>query len=166
MKKSSLRQTSKEWINGFGDQKSKLDQLISQQVHSLIHYFKTDKQLIIGAYKPLKDEVVWNKAFDLDEKILVSYPEMTLENSLVYKVGDQVVEPSLLLVPGLMFSENGYRLGRGGGYFDRFLKEFKGVAVGVIYTKWIGEIPVESHDIPVHGVVTEAGWRIYKSEES
>lgn len=165
MEKSQLRKLAKEWIKDLGDQKEVLDQQISQHINSLIHDFKTGKQLFIGAYRPMKDEVVWDKAFAKSEDIIVSYPVMTPDKSLIYLAGDLEVTPDILLVPGLMFSPEGYRLGRGGGYFDRFLPKFKGRAFGITYEKRIGEVPFEAHDVQVDGLVTEAGWRIYKSEE-
>ena len=62
----------------------------------------------------------------------------------------------LVLVPGIAFTPNGYRIGYGRGYFDRFLAGFPGVKVGLAYELQIIEgFPAEPHDAPVDLVVTE-----------
>lgn len=66
------------------------------------------------------------------------------------------VEIQLVLVPGLAFDRCGWRLGYGGGYFDRFLKDFRGVSVGVVFQALLLEsIPHGEHDVPMHWLATE-----------
>ena len=68
---------------------------------------------------------------------------------------------ALILIPALAFDENGYRLGYGGGYYDRFLSSLREVeiphtAVGLTYAVCRAEaLPRESHDIPVHTIIDE-----------
>ena len=67
-------------------------------------------------------------------------------------------EVQLVLAPGLAFDRSGWRLGYGGGYFDRFLKDFRGVSVGVVYRALLLKaLPHGKHDIPVNWLVTENG---------
>ena len=66
------------------------------------------------------------------------------------------------LVPGLAFDRAGYRLGYGGGYYDRFLASFGGVSIGLARCPLLlddlrGLGLVEAHDRPVDLVVTEGG---------
>ncbi|HKM17958.1 MAG: 5-formyltetrahydrofolate cyclo-ligase [Firmicutes bacterium] len=71
-------------------------------------------------------------------------------------VRDQGVDPGeidLILVPGLAFNSQGYRLGYGGGYYDRFLPQVKGFAVGLCYPPLLREIPVEPWDQAVDCVL-------------
>lgn len=63
---------------------------------------------------------------------------------------------SVCIVPGLSFDPEGYRLGFGGGYYDRFLSTYTGVSAGLCYgsfVKW--ELPRESFDIAVNLLVTD-----------
>lgn len=65
-------------------------------------------------------------------------------------------EKSLCIVPGLSFDAKGYRLGKGGGYYDRFLKDFKGTSAGLCYHSFFKlQLSAESFDIPVDIIVTE-----------
>ena len=60
------------------------------------------------------------------------------------------------LVPGLAFDETGNRLGRGMGYFDRILRDVRGVKIALAYDfQLLKEVPVEAHDAPLDFIVTE-----------
>ena len=62
----------------------------------------------------------------------------------------------LCLVPGLSFDLQGYRLGFGKGYYDRFLDEFGGVTVGICYAKYtLKQLPRGAHDRRTDIIVTE-----------
>lgn len=65
-------------------------------------------------------------------------------------------EIDLMLVPGVAFTAAGARLGRGRGYYDRYLSQpaFRGAKVGVCYAHQLAsEIPVEPHDVRMDLVV-------------
>lgn len=67
----------------------------------------------------------------------------------------------LVLVPGLAFDALGYRLGRGGGYYDRFLESLappRPILCGVCFAcQIVPKIPWEPHDARVDFVMSEAG---------
>ena len=64
-------------------------------------------------------------------------------------------EINLLIVPGLAFTRDGYRLGFGGGYYDRFLSGYNGSTASLAFEcQLMDKVPTELHDIPVHQVVT------------
>ena len=69
------------------------------------------------------------------------------------------VKPDMLFVPLLAFDAGCYRLGYGGGYYDRTLAGFTSVrAFGLAFSAQLVDImPREPHDIPLHGVLTEEG---------
>jgi 5-formyltetrahydrofolate cyclo-ligase len=72
----------------------------------------------------------------------------------------QVVRPSALLVPLVGFDSRGYRLGYGGGFYDRTLAALrpKPLAIGVGYELGrLATIHPQPHDIPMDALVTEAG---------
>ena len=66
--------------------------------------------------------------------------------------------PSICLVPGLAFTRDGFRLGYGGGYYDRFLAGYGGVTVGLAYACQLrAALPCAPHDVPMRYVLTEDG---------
>ncbi|RVT96423.1 5-formyltetrahydrofolate cyclo-ligase [Rhodovarius crocodyli] len=68
-------------------------------------------------------------------------------------------EPDWFLVPLLAFDARGYRLGYGGGYYDRTLaRAGHARRIGVAYAgQQVESVPVGAHDMPLHAVATEAG---------
>ena len=62
----------------------------------------------------------------------------------------------ICVVPGLGFDAEGYRLGYGKGYYDRFLKSFSGTSVGLCYSSCVKfKLPRSEYDMPVDMIVTE-----------
>lgn len=65
---------------------------------------------------------------------------------------------TLCVLPGLSFSPSGARIGYGKGYYDRFLSNFEGIAVGVAPECMLSlSIPTEPTDLPVSMIFTERG---------
>jgi len=81
--------------------------------------------------------------------------------------------PDLLLVPCVGFDADGYRLGYGGGYYDRTLASWPGetapVTVGVAYESCridAGLLAREAHDLPLDAIVTEAGCHLVQTRRA
>jgi 5-formyltetrahydrofolate cyclo-ligase len=74
--------------------------------------------------------------------------------------GTEIVQPDAVLAPMNGYDAQGYRLGYGGGYFDRTLAALapKPLSVGVTYSALrLATIHPQPHDVPMDFVVTEAG---------
>jgi 5-formyltetrahydrofolate cyclo-ligase len=74
------------------------------------------------------------------------------------------VSPDIVFVPLLGFDDEGYRIGYGGGFYDRTLAHLKQtkkiVAVGLAYaSQHVPYIPREPHDVPLDWILTEEGPR-------
>lgn len=66
------------------------------------------------------------------------------------------VTPDWLFVPGLGFGLDGKRLGRGKGYYDRYLENSQALKIGIAWSGQLNEeIPVESHDSHMDFIITE-----------
>lgn len=65
----------------------------------------------------------------------------------------------LIVVPGLAFDRRGYRVGRGKGFYDRFLaqQDFQGLRCALCFHEQLltEDIPAEPHDIPMNLVITD-----------
>jgi 5-formyltetrahydrofolate cyclo-ligase len=71
-----------------------------------------------------------------------------------------------IVVPGVAFSEDGHRLGRGGGYYDATLLEMPRAArIGVAFdVQVVPTLPREPHDAPLDALVTEARTLVFRRE--
>lgn len=80
--------------------------------------------------------------------------------------GDQV-RPDLVIVPGLAFDGDGYRVGYGGGYYDRCLAGWPGAARYGYAFAWqrVDRVPREPHDVPVDALVTDGGVEYFRPPE-
>ena len=100
----------------------------------------------IGKYE-IKEPVI---------KLGVRSEELGVDNSVTEpeSVGNNVPF-DFILVPGVGFNPNGYRLGRGKGYYDKFLSKYSNLfTVGVCFREqFYLDIPTEPHDIPMHKVI-------------
>ena len=101
-----------------------------------------DQNMIFRKWKA-KDDLVQNKYGILQPK-------------------EDVIEdyPAMIIVPLVGFSKLGYRLGYGGGYYDRFIeaknKADKIITVGFGYTfQEVDNLPIESHDQKLNWILTE-----------
>ena len=127
---------------------------------SFPHEFQT-QELIEQALKDGK-KVLIPKTYPKGRMDFVVYdPQQLVKTSfgLLEPQGDlEVVDASqidLIHVPGLAFTREGYRIGYGGGYYDRYLKHFTGHTLSTIYPCQIRDFIPEDHDIPVQEVLID-----------
>ena len=67
-------------------------------------------------------------------------------------------EMDFMVVPAVAFDRDGYRLGHGGGHYDRILARSRAFKVGTVFDFQVYEhLPRQIHDQCVHLVITEAG---------
>lgn len=81
-------------------------------------------------------------------------------HGIPFPLAGPFVVPAIVLLPLVAFDPQGFRLGYGGGYFDRTLATLvpRPVAIGVGFELGkVDDIRPQAHDIPLDLVVTEAG---------
>lgn len=59
----------------------------------------------------------------------------------------------LMIVPGVIFNEDGYRIGYGGGYYDKYLSTHQGHSLSLLYPFQLKSFNPESHDIKVETLI-------------
>ncbi len=82
--------------------------------------------------------------------------------------GDRIV-PDLMLIPLLAYDDFGYRLGYGGGFYDRTILNFKQNVEKKIFTvglafscqKYSGKLPIDKNDKKIDSVLTEKGFKFF-----
>jgi len=163
LRRMSLNQTQ----NATKDQKDLDGQLLA---------FLSQQSGIWASYRPLMGEVSPEPATQKCHHIQWAYPRVNNQNLEFYQepefwvkgaFGIQEPDPSRCklisiqeltgcLVPGLSFDRHGTRLGRGLGYFDRALSEFKGIKVGLIFATQMSTetLPCESYDVIMDYIIT------------
>ena len=127
---------------------------------SFPHEFQT-QELIEQALRDCR-KVLIPKTYPKGRMDFVVYdPQQLVKTSfgLLEPQGDlEVVDVSqidLIHVPGLAFTTEGYRIGYGGGYYDRYLKHFSGNTLSTVYPCQIRDFIPEDHDIPVQEVLVD-----------
>ncbi|MDR2040762.1 MAG: 5-formyltetrahydrofolate cyclo-ligase [Tannerella sp.] len=117
---------------------------------AFLEKWRCDKQILLPAVKgeamiflPYRGEEALRKgAFHIME------PAGTTATALA--------EPELIIVPGVAFDRRFNRLGRGKGYYDRFLSGHPAPAMGICFQfQLFDRIPVDSHDRKMRWIVTE-----------
>ena len=179
MHKDDLRQQIQQIKRQFTPQQ--LEEL-SLPVISRLRPLLAEAQTIM-AYYSLPDEVNTHDLIDdlVAEGKTVLLPRVTGDETMelrrytgradlkegLFHILEPVGEPftdfaaiDLILVPGLAFDAAGHRLGRGRGYYDRFLRTIHSrdgsycVKIGVCFDfQKVDEVPVDAHDIPVDRLV-------------
>lgn len=181
--KKSLRDEIKPWLKNLEDESKKewnkkISRKLKKLVEKLLGLEISNQHLpLIGGYFPMSDEADWLSEFltypnlcfpqvDVQSQRIRFYQSTVNNLKKIHLFGKELcvpddsgeeVFPEFLVVPGLSFSSQGERLGRGGGFYDRYLQSFNGTCVGICYEGQLREkLPVESHDQRVSVIITEA----------
>lgn len=178
--KKNLRARYRQFRERMGpEQKVSLDTVIQSRLLALNEYAKADTMFTYVS-KPIEvDTIALIRAAQVNHK-KVAVPRCIpgTYDMLFYYINSMddletgsfgVMEPvpercvpvppnttGLCVVPGLSFDAQGYRLGYGKGYYDRFLAEFQGKTVGICYSgcvQW--NLPHGYYDKPVDILITE-----------
>lgn len=142
---------------------------------AVVRKLKRCKELIAAdtllLYYPLKDEIDIKPLYSLDKKIFLPVIE---NNEMLFRRYDGdlkkgkfgIMEPTgeyytigsndLMIVPAVAYDRDGYRLGRGKGFYDRFLADKKIKTIGVVSKlRVVSDVFREYNDIKVDFIITD-----------
>ena len=142
---------------------------------AVVRKLKRCKELIAAdtllLYYPLKDEIDIKPLYSLDKRIFLPVIE---NNEMLFRRYDGalkkgkfgIMEPTeeyykqgindLMIVPAVAYDRDGYRLGRGKGFYDRFLADKKIKTIGVVSKlRVVSDVFRETNDIKVDFIITD-----------
>jgi 5-formyltetrahydrofolate cyclo-ligase len=99
--------------------------------------------------KPMMENRVLSSFYDLEKGVFgTSHPATNIEYQ-----GDF----DFIIIPGLAFDSNNYRLGYGGGYYDTFLAQHPtAFKQGIFYPfQEVAEVPTEEHDVQLNDILVK-----------
>jgi 5-formyltetrahydrofolate cyclo-ligase len=182
--KESMRRFLKKEIAAISDEDKKSKSAkVAKDLFEIIlgkstQSIKIPENCLIGGFAPLNDEPVWSEDFlsysgrlcfpkfvsaGLMAFYKCDYDQMIESNEfgqkiLVPNIEGKIVVPKVLIIPGLGFNKSGERLGRGKGFYDRYLENFSGLRIGVCYSAQLREdLPTDPHDVAMDYVVSDMG---------
>ncbi|WP_313756118.1 5-formyltetrahydrofolate cyclo-ligase [Tissierella sp.] len=114
------------------------------------------KSVVVPITIPETKELKASKILDFSELEIGYYNILTPKKDFIRFIDFNTID--LVLVPGVVFARDGYRVGYGGGYYDRFLSKFKEKVntIGLAFDlQIVDEVPKDSFDLPVDFIITE-----------
>lgn len=119
--------------------------------------FDNNKKVYIPLTVPDTRELIVSQLLDLEKDLEVgNFGVLEPKKDAIRPVSLDTLD--LVLVPGVGFDKKGYRVGYGGGYYDRFLPRLAASIPTVALAfevQMIEKAPIDQYDFPVQYVVTE-----------
>jgi len=177
--KISLRKSLRETLKSFSSEiRLKKSEAIAKNLRQFFLSLSTQETMSVGGFAPTPTEVSWFFNLEnLNMTFLFPYPlkdkEMEFRASSYedliesYAFGPKVLVPSddckvavpdMMIIPGIAFTLEGLRLGQGGGYYDKYLKNYNGKKIGICFSEQVlSDLPYEEHDIRMDYLISESG---------
>lgn len=116
---------------------------------------RDNKNIVVPITIPETKELKVSKVNNFNELEEGFYNILTPKEEFIRYMDPNEID--LILVPGVTFDRDGYRVGYGGGYYDRFLSKLdKVITIGIAFDLQVtNKVPRESFDIPVDYIYTE-----------
>lgn len=112
------------------------------------------KQVVVPKSNTDNNTLVLSELTGWEDLELGSYDILEPKSESIKEIPIESID--VMLVPGVVFDEKGNRIGHGKGYYDRLLKKFDKLSIGLAFEfQLIDEASVDEHDVKVDKIVTE-----------
>lgn len=179
MLKNEIRQTVLKQLKAQNrERKAEIDKALLDQVLASSEYqdaktlatylafdFEYDTQALIAQAQKDGKVVLVPKTHPKSQMTFTEYTPKRLEMTkfgLLEPIKEHPVAKTsidLIHVPGIAFNSQGYRIGFGAGFYDRYLKDFQGDTISTIYPCQEIDFHADLHDVPVRKVFIYDGQR-------
>lgn len=127
------------------------------ETKEIIKYsLKLSKRIGVPISIPKTRELIISELFDFDKELENGvYNILTPKKEFIREISPKEID--LVLVPAVAFDRKGYRIGYGGGYYDRFFEKLDShtIKLGLAFDiQIIPEVPAGKYDLPVDYVIT------------
>lgn len=186
--KAKIRHELIEKLSSMSDDELSLKSSgLSENLLFLLKSFSFKDPLLtkkLASFAPMRTEPMWFKSFTGEYEMQLYLPVLLSETHMEFRrcawkdlrlgkvhwksQSTKELESSfdLILVPGLAFTEEGKRLGRGRGYYDRYLEKGQGIKIGLAFEEQIrADLPVTKEDIMMDFIVTNQRYIKCKGEK-
>ncbi|OLS41688.1 5-formyltetrahydrofolate cyclo-ligase [Bacillus sp. MRMR6] len=111
------------------------------------------KQVVTAKCHPQEKQLTFRTLCEFSQLESVFYGLFEPIEEVTREIQPEFID--LLIVPGLGFTREGYRIGFGGGYYDRLLTNYKGKTISLAFdSQIVTNLPIEKHDQPVSKIIT------------
>lgn len=111
------------------------------------------KNVVVPKCSPLDRSMVFYQIQNFDQLEQVYMHLLEPNPHLSKAVTPQEID--MLVVPGIVYSEKGYRIGYGGGYYDRFLVNYRGDTLSLAFDiQVVKYVECDVFDLPVDQIIT------------
>lgn len=115
------------------------------------------RKLYLPKFLPKEKKYLLAEVTDLEKDLVKGKFGILEPADSALQIPVEALQHAAWIVPGVAFDSEGNRLGRGGGYYDQFLKE-ETLSIAVAYNwQLVEQIPTELHDIKMKYLVTDKG---------
>jgi 5-formyltetrahydrofolate cyclo-ligase len=142
-----------EWMNAkvIGIYVSRQPEVDTYQI--IRKAWEQDKIVVVPKCSPTDKRLSFRKLTEFSQLESVYFGLLEPIEALTDEMTEEMID--LLIVPGLAYTRQGYRLGFGGGYYDRFLSHYSGQTLSLAFDQQIlPQFPIEDYDIPVTKIIT------------
>lgn len=127
-----------------------------ETVNMIEESIKMGKRVIVPVVVSGQKDLLLSELKSLDELYPSKFGILEPESMFIRPVDEREIE--VLITPGVAFDEEGFRIGYGGGYYDRLIKKLpdrcKTIALA-FEIQMVDRVPREEHDMKVHMIITE-----------